>query len=67
MAYAENTTVSVAKSRIEIEELIRKHGAGQFISGYSGNKVMIGFTAAGRQVRFLIGIQIGRASCRERV
>lgn len=27
MAYAENTTVTVAKSRIEIEELIRKHGA----------------------------------------
>ena len=60
MAYAENTTVSVAKSRIEIEELIRKHGAGQFISGYSGNKVMIGFTAAGRQVRFLIGIPPGK-------
>ena len=60
MAYAENTTVSVAKSRIEIEELIRKHGAGQFISGYSGNKVMIGFTAAGRQVRFLIEIPPGK-------
>ena len=60
MAYAENTTVSVAKSRMEIEELIRKHGAGQFISGYSGNRVMIGFTASGRQVRFLIEIPEGK-------
>lgn len=56
MAYAEKTTVPVSKSRIEIEELIRKHGAGQFISGYSGEKVMIGFTASDRQVRFVVEI-----------
>lgn len=60
MAYAENTTVSVAKSRIEIEELIRKHGAGQFISGYSGDRVMIGFTASGRQVRFVVEVPKGK-------
>lgn len=60
MAYAEKTTVPVSKTRIEIEELIRKHGAGQFISGYSGNKVMIGFTAAGRQVRFRVDIPDGK-------
>ncbi|MFQ9651190.1 MAG: hypothetical protein ACLRZZ_14030 [Enterocloster sp.] len=41
MAYAEKTTVPVGKSRMEIEELIRKHGAEQFVSGYSGDKVMI--------------------------
>ena len=60
MAYAEKTTVPVSKTRIEIEELIRKHGAGQFISGYSGNKLMIGFTAAGRQVRFIVEIPSGK-------
>lgn len=60
MAYAEKTTVPVSKSRIEIEELIRKHGAGQFVSGYSGDRVIIGFTAEGRQVRFLIRIPAGR-------
>lgn len=59
MAYAENTTVPVSKSRIEIEELIRKHGAGQFASGYSGNKVMIGFTANKRQVRFIVEVPEG--------
>lgn len=60
MAYAEKTTVPVSKTRIEIEELIRKHGAGQFVSGYSGNKVMIGFTASSRQVRFTIEIPEGK-------
>lgn len=60
MAYAEKTTVPVSKSRIEIKELIRKHGARQFISGYSGNKVMIGFTAENRQIRFIIEIPEGK-------
>jgi len=60
MAYAEKTTVPVSKSRMEIEELIRKHGAGQFVSGYSGDKVMIGFSAAGRQVRFIVTVQTGK-------
>ena len=62
MAYAEKTTVPVSKSRIEIEELIRKHGAGQFVSGYSGDKVVIGFTAEGRQVRFLMRMPAGRTN-----
>ena len=60
MAYAEKTTVPVGKSRMEIEELIRKHGAEQFVSGYSGDKVMIGFTAAGRQVRFIVTVRAGK-------
>ena len=60
MAYAEKTTVPVSKSRIEIEELIRKHGAGQFVSGFSGNRIMIGFTASGRQVRFVMEIPKGK-------
>lgn len=60
MAYVEKTTVPVSKSRIEIKELIRKHGARQFISGHSGNKVMIGFTAENRQIRFIIEIPEGK-------
>ena len=60
MAYAEKTTVPVSKSRIEIEELIRKHGAGQLVSGFSGNRIMIGFTASGRQVRFVMEIPKGK-------
>lgn len=60
MAYAEKTTVPVSKSRMEIEDLIRKHGAGQFVSGYSGNRVMIGFAAYNRQVRFMVDIPAGK-------
>lgn len=43
-----------------MEELIRKHGAGQFISGFNGNKIMIGFTVSGRQVRFIMEIPEGK-------
>lgn len=45
---------------MEIEDLIRKHGAGQFVSGYSGDKVMIGFTVTDRQVRFIVKAQTGK-------
>ena len=60
MAYAENTTVPVSKSRIEIEELIRKYGAGQLVSGYSGNRAVIGFTLNGRQIKFVLEIPEGK-------
>jgi len=60
MAYAEKTTVSVSKSRADIEDLIRKHGAGQFISGYFGSKVLIGFTMQNRQIRFVIETENGK-------
>ena len=60
MAYAENTTVPASKSRIEIEELIRKYGAGQFVSGYSGNRAVIGFTLNGRQIKFVLEIPEGK-------
>lgn len=34
MAYAEKTSVSVSKTKADIEDLIQKAGAGQFVSGY---------------------------------
>ncbi len=52
--YAETTSVSVAKTKADIEEIIHKYGADQFISGYQGNKAAIGFTLNDRQVRFII-------------
>lgn len=36
MAYAEKTSVSVSKTKADIEDLIEKAGAGQFVSGYRG-------------------------------
>ena len=51
-AYAANTTVSPEKSKAEIETLLRRYGADQFVSGWGGDKALIGFRAAGRNIRF---------------
>ena len=54
MAYAEKTSVSVAKTKADIEDLIQKAGAGQFVSGFKENMVVIGFTLDNRQIRFIL-------------
>lgn len=54
MAYAEKTSVSVAKTKADIEELIQKAGAGQFVSGYKENMAAIGFSVDNRQIRFVL-------------
>lgn len=54
MAYAEKTSVSVARTKAEIEELVQQHRANQFVSGYKDNLAVIGFTMDGRQIRFLL-------------
>lgn len=54
MAYAEKTSVSVAKTKAEIEELIQKAGAGQFVSGFKENMAVIGFSISNRQIRFVL-------------
>ena len=56
MKYAEATTVSVERSKAEIERTLERYGADQFLSGWDAGKstAMIGFTMLGRQVRFFI-------------
>lgn len=54
MAYAEKTSVSVSKTKADIEDLIQKAGAGQFVSGYKENMAVIGFSLANRQIRFVL-------------
>ena len=54
MSYAEKTTVSVAKSKADIEEIVQKAGALQFVSGYRENVAVIGFLLASRQIRFTL-------------
>lgn len=54
MSYAENTSVSVTKTKADIEELIIKVGAEQFLSGYKENMAIIGFSLANRQIRFVL-------------
>ncbi len=51
-AYAARTEVTVARSRDEIETILRRYGATQFVHGWDHSQVVVGFTAHGRQVRF---------------
>lgn len=54
--YAASTSVSVDKSRAEIEHLLRRFGADSFASGWDESKAMIGFTMGGRQIRFTMAM-----------
>lgn len=56
MAYAESTTVPVEKSRYEIESLLRKYGATQFVSGWDEKSAFITFRARDRVIRMKVEI-----------
>lgn len=54
MAYAEDTSVSVEKSRAEIEKIIVRAGADRFASMISENEAVIGFALRGKHVKFVL-------------
>jgi hypothetical protein len=54
--YAQETTVSSERSRAEIETVLRKYGAGGFLSGYDENRAFIAFKMADRQVKFFMDL-----------
>jgi hypothetical protein len=54
MAFAENTSVPVDRSRAEIEQLISKFGCTKFATMLDEHHAVIGFVARGRAVRFLL-------------
>lgn len=54
MSYAEKTSVSVSRTKADIEDLIQKYGADQFVSGYRDNLAVIGFSMSGRQIKFIL-------------
>jgi len=54
MRYAENTSVSVEKSKAEIERILQRYGAEQFISGWDQIRAFIAFRMMDRQVKFII-------------
>lgn len=53
-SYAQGTTVPVEKTRIEIEETLRRFRADAFVSGYEGRTAFIAFRARGRQIRLTL-------------
>jgi len=58
MAYAETTTVSVEKSRAEIEQLLRKHGASAFAMSWNEDRAVIQCGIRERVVRFGIAMPL---------
>lgn len=52
--YAQDTSVSSDRSRAEIERILARYGAQQFMYGWDQDSAIVGFVARGRQVRFLL-------------
>ncbi len=52
--YAENTRVSTAKSKAEIEALLTKYGATGFVTGWNDKGAAVGFVMQGKQIKFLL-------------
>ena len=52
MRYAQNTLVSVEKSKAEIERMLARYGASQFVSGWMGSLARIAFVACNRKIQF---------------
>jgi len=50
--YAQNTEVSVEKTRAEIERTLQRYGASRFVSGWTKDEAMICFTLKGMHIRF---------------
>jgi len=50
--FAEGTVVPVERSRAEIERIVVRYGAEQFISGWEHGRAVIGFRCKDRLVRF---------------
>lgn len=56
--YAENTTVSAERSRIEIETVLKRYGADELVSGWTKQSAMIGFRVHNRLVKFILPMPI---------
>lgn len=52
--YANQTTVTIEKSRAEIEATLRRYGATAFAGGWDTTRAMIEFQAFDRRVRFVL-------------
>lgn len=54
MTYARTTSVSVIRTRNEIEETLTRYGADGFVYATQGNVANIVFAMANRRVRFVL-------------
>ena len=58
MAYADNTSVSTDKSKAEIERILTKYGAQQFIHGWDQTRAMIGFKMNDRFIKMALPLPV---------
>lgn len=56
MSFAEGTSVPIERSKAEIESMLVRYGAEQFVSGWGEQEARIQFLAKGRIVRFVLPI-----------
>ena len=56
MTYAKTTEVPIERSKMEIEQVLRRYGADQFLSGWDQERTYIGFRIEGRQVKLTISM-----------
>lgn len=54
--YAQNTSVSVGRSKAEIEDLITRYGASGYMTGWQGDHAMVQFQINGKMVRFILEV-----------
>lgn len=52
--YAARTKISPEKTRLDIEELMKRRGADQFFSGSDSERAILAFRLGGRHIRFLL-------------
>ena len=45
--YASRTTVTVERSKAEVEHILRRHGADQFLHGWETGRAIVGFRLKG--------------------
>ena len=52
--YATGTSVPADRSRVEIENILTRYGADQFMYGWEASRAIIGFRYSGKMVRFIL-------------
>lgn len=54
--YAKTTSVSVEKTKVEIEQTLKKYGAYGFAYATQNNQALIMFEAHGKRIRFILNL-----------
>lgn len=54
MRFAQNTEVSVERSKAEIERMIQRYGADGFVTGWRGTEAVVSFEMKDRRIRFTL-------------